>query len=111
MLSTPLTRHGPRVRTWPYRMLRPCQIQSRDALRWMISAQRPQKLREDKAEAGRVCAKRSGKNCATHCDRERFLLLARETGSKRIGRNRELMRVALRASCGFSLQEQIRFLI
>jgi len=34
---------------------------------------------------------------------------------KRIGRNRELMRVALQASCGlidrFSLQEQIRFLI
>src|SRR3989441_4655028 len=76
-----------------------------------FSTNAPQKLREDKTEAGRVCAKRSGKNCATHCDRERFLLLARETGSKRIGRNRELMRVALRASCGFSLQEQIRFLI
>jgi 2-polyprenyl-6-methoxyphenol hydroxylase-like FAD-dependent oxidoreductase len=34
---------------------------------------------------------------------------------KRIGRDRELMRIALRASCGlidhFSLQERIRFLV
>src|SRR3989442_4843057 len=39
MLSTPLTRHGPRVRTWPYRMPLLCHMRWRGALRQMISAQ------------------------------------------------------------------------
>ena len=71
-----------------------------------------ERMRRKQAEFAQREAERTARLTATE---NSFYYWLGKRVLKRIGRNRELMRIALRASCGlidhFSLQERIRFLI
>src|SRR2546425_1279891 len=71
-----------------------------------------ERIRRKQAEFAQISAERTAQLTTTE---NRFYYWLGKRILKRTGRNRELMRVALRASCGlidhFSVQERIRFLI
>src|SRR6266581_1156451 len=116
MLSMRLTRHGPKERICLYKTQKRSQTRLRNVLNRRISVRKHSDVMRGR-EGSKPCSckmKPKGPHGSPQTE-DRFYYWLGKRVLQRTGKNKDLMRSALSASCGltdhFSLREKIHFII
>src|SRR3989475_8192729 len=114
-LSMRLTRRGPKERICLYKMQSRSQTRLRNVLNRRISVRKHSGYERERRKQTVFVQNEAERTARLTTSEDRFYYWLGKRVLQRTGRNKDLMRTALRASCGladhFSLREKIRFII